>query len=345
MPHITVTIPVYNRAHLVGRTIESVLAQSFQDWDLLVVDDGSSDDTVAVVRGYTTDPRVQLEINPHNLGLTRNWNRCLELARGPLVQVLLSDDLIDADYLQRVSDHFATHPNTGMVAASCRYIDADDQLILPGVALEPRLYAAGDEAVSALLLTIGYPHVSSIVIRRECYEKLGKFNERIWHGPDVEMDTRIAAHYDFYHFGSIHTSFRRHGSNMGNLEFLRDDFLEVDTLKKRLAWQRLSPEGLRAAGVNNLEDYLNQHSAQVATGGALVAVGYGKPALARRYMQQAARLLPEIKRTNAYRRNQLLLLWPALTHWVLQRRWKVKSVDRQAMQSVESSLQRLREKE
>ena len=46
MPHITVTIPVYNRAHLVGRTIESVLAQTFQDWDLLIVDDGSTDGTV-----------------------------------------------------------------------------------------------------------------------------------------------------------------------------------------------------------------------------------------------------------------------------------------------------------
>ena len=100
MPHISVTIPVYNRAHLIGRTIESVLNQEFQDFELLVVDDASSDDTTKVVQQYCRhDPRIKLVINPKNLGLTRNWNRCLDLARCSLVQILLSDDLIDADYL------------------------------------------------------------------------------------------------------------------------------------------------------------------------------------------------------------------------------------------------------
>ena len=345
MPHITVTIPVYNRAPLVGRTIDSVLVQVFQDWDLLVVEDGSTDDTVAVVREYCRhDPRVHLEVNPQNLGLTRNWNRCLDLARGPLVQVLLSDDLMDADYLGLVSEFFETHPQVGFVASSCRYIDPEDRVFLPGEARPPQLYRAGDEAVTALL-TGGFPHVSSIVIRRECYEKLGKFNEKIWHGPDVEMDARLASQYDFYHFGAIHTSFRRHGSNMGNLEYLRSDFLEVDTLKKRLAWGYLSEEGRHHLGVLNLEAHLTQDAAQVAMGGAVVAIGYGRPELSRYYLGQALRHDSKAWRHSSYWKVRLLLLWPAMGRRFLQRRWNVSRVDRSTARSVEQSLNRLRQDE
>ena len=96
MQHITVAIPVFNRAHLIGETIQSVLNQDYQLFDLLVVDDGSSDNTVQVVSEFCEqDNRVRLVKNSLNLGLTRNWNRCIELAEGSLIQLLLSDDLMD----------------------------------------------------------------------------------------------------------------------------------------------------------------------------------------------------------------------------------------------------------
>jgi len=125
--------PCIQSRRLIGRTIESVLGQEFTDFDLLIVDDASTDNTVEVANQYTrNDPRIKLSVNEHNLGLTRNWNRCLDLAEGPLVQILLSDDLIDADYLKIASERFAQDPRVGFVAASCRYIDAEDQVIHPG---------------------------------------------------------------------------------------------------------------------------------------------------------------------------------------------------------------------
>lgn len=170
MTHVSVMIPTYNRAHLVGCTIESVLVQSFNDLDIVVVDDASTDDTVELVRVYANrDPRIKLVVNEHNLGLTRNWNRCLELAIGPLVQIVQSDDLIDPDYLERVVKVFDRHPEVGFVAASCRYIDQVGQVIRPGTPKVARLYRAGDDAVTAIL-TSGFPHVSSIVMRRACYD-------------------------------------------------------------------------------------------------------------------------------------------------------------------------------
>jgi len=75
MAHITVTIPVFNRAHLVGPTIGSVLNQTYQDFDVLAVDDASTDATADVIGSICKrDHRVRLVVNAENLGLTRNWN-------------------------------------------------------------------------------------------------------------------------------------------------------------------------------------------------------------------------------------------------------------------------------
>jgi glycosyltransferase involved in cell wall biosynthesis len=338
MPHISVTVPVYNRAHLVGRTIESILQQQFQDFDVIVVDDASKDNTVEVVEQYCKrDPRMRLEVNPQNLGLTRNWNRCLELAIGPLVQIMQSDDLIDADYLQKVSDVFDAHPSIGFVASSCRYIDVDDRVIQPGTPIPPKLYAAGDEAVIAFLTEFG-PHVSSIDMRRACYEEVGKFNEAIWHGPDLEMDVRLAARYSCYHFGAIHTSFRRHGSNMGNLEYLRKDFLEVDRMKKRKTWGYLSPEGQRKLGVNDLDRYLAHDAAATALNGAIVTLAYGRSRLTRYYLRQAVKFDGRMWRNRRWWMAVGLALVPPLGKRVMERRMRLSSTDQVIANVTETAL-------
>lgn len=342
MPHISVVIPTYNLAHLVGRSIESLLGQQFQDWDLLVVDDASSDETVDVVRGYCQrDGRIRLAVNERNLGLTRNWNRCLEMASGPLVEILQSDDLIDADYLERVSQFYKEHPSVGFVAASCRYIGPDDHMIHPGHPKPARLYKAGDEAVTALL-TGGWPHVSSIVVRRECYEKLGTFDERIWHGPDGEMFTRLATQYDFYHFGDVCTSFRRHGSNMGVLNYLRDDYLSTDIYKKSACWGYLSPEGRRRLGVEDLDRHVARLGAATALTGAAAMLAYGRADLTRHYLRQAVRLDRRSLCAVKLWQVGLLSLLPFAGQWVMRSRLEVREVDQKLATKVRDSLQDLR---
>ncbi len=342
MYHISVTIPVFNRAHLIGHTIDSVLSQTFQDYDVLVIDDASNDDTVAVVKRYCQqNDRIQLEINPQNLGLTRNWNRCLELARGPLVQIMQSDDLIDPDYLEKVSQAFETYPVLGLVAATCRYIDADGKVIHPGISKAPHYYCAGDEAVEALI-SGGWPHVSSIVFKRECYEKLGQFNVKIWHGPDGEFFTRLASRYDIYHFGEVRTSFRRHGSNMGVLEYLREDFLEVDMYKKRLTWGYLTQDGQRQLGVEDLEKYIQQDGANTALTGAILMIAYGRSALSRRYLLQALKLNPKVWHSNQFLKGLLLNIVPGLGRRFMEKRLQISQADQAKVRAVESSLTAIR---
>lgn len=338
MPHISVMIPVYNRAHLVGRTIESVLQQSFHDLDIVVVDDASTDDTVEVVSAYADrDPRLTLVVNEKNLGLTGNWNRCLELATGPLVQIMQSDDLVDPDYLERVSEVFDTYPTVGFVAASCRYTDINDQVIHPGTPRPARLYRAGDEAVTALL-TGGHPHYSSIVMRRRCYEEQGGFDREIWFGPDVEMNTRLAACYDFYHFGQVHTSFRRHGSNRGAIEFARQDYLTTYMHSLSLSWGYLSPEGRRRLGVDDLETYIAHNTAVIALTGAIAMVAYGRTGLSRYYLREARRLHPMAWQRPRFWKALALLMMGGLGTRIMQRRMKTIEEDRANLPSYERTL-------
>ncbi len=79
---VSVLVPAYNGATFVGQCLTSIQAQSHQDIEVLVVDDGSTDDTLAIAREFARqDPRVRVEVNAHNLGLVGNWARCIELAR------------------------------------------------------------------------------------------------------------------------------------------------------------------------------------------------------------------------------------------------------------------------
>src|SRR5690349_16573876 len=91
MPDVSVIVPSYNHSVFLRDSIESVLAQTFNDWELVIVDDVSSDDSVEVARSYQ-DPRIRVVVNESNLGTYATLNQALDLAEGNLVGVLNSDD-------------------------------------------------------------------------------------------------------------------------------------------------------------------------------------------------------------------------------------------------------------
>ncbi len=92
-PKVSVLMPTYNYGRFLGEAIESVLAQDFQDYELIIIDDCSADDSREVAGRYAgRHPQLRVEINPANLGLVANWNRCLAAARGHYVKFLFGDD-------------------------------------------------------------------------------------------------------------------------------------------------------------------------------------------------------------------------------------------------------------
>src|SRR5574337_302054 len=94
-PEVSICVPTYNGAAYLADCLDSALAQTFADFELLIVDDCSSDDTLAIATTYARrDPRVRIVVNDATLGLVGNWNRCVRLSRGRWIKFIFQDDLI-----------------------------------------------------------------------------------------------------------------------------------------------------------------------------------------------------------------------------------------------------------
>lgn len=115
MPKVSILIPVYNREKLIGECIESALAQTFSDLEVVVVDNASTDGTWSVCKKYAErDSRVRVFQNTENIGPVKNWKRCFDEARGEFGKILFSDDLIYPEFLSKTVS-FLDNPNVGFV--------------------------------------------------------------------------------------------------------------------------------------------------------------------------------------------------------------------------------------
>ena len=128
IPRVSVFIPVYNREHYIPVAVNSMLAQSFTDFELIVVDDGSTDRTLEVLSRYS-DPRLRIARNPSNLGIPATRNHGLELARGEFIALLDSDDHSYPERLARQVAWLDAHPDIVQIGSWCSFMDADGRML------------------------------------------------------------------------------------------------------------------------------------------------------------------------------------------------------------------------
>lgn len=145
-PKVTVFIPVHNRERFIGDAIHSIVNQQFQDFELLLIDDGSTDHSLGVMRSFR-DPRITIACNGKNLGIPRTRNRGLELAKGEYIALLDSDDQARPDRLQKQVEYLDTHPDCVQVGSWCRMMN-EQGLPLKKIKRQP----AHPEAIKAELL-------------------------------------------------------------------------------------------------------------------------------------------------------------------------------------------------
>ncbi|HEX8136033.1 MAG TPA: glycosyltransferase [Pyrinomonadaceae bacterium] len=217
MAEVSVCIPTYNGSSYVGEAISSVLAQSFTDFELIVVDDSSTDGTDAVISSFQ-DERLKQFKNRNRLGLVGNWNKCLELARGAYVCLFHQDDIMLRENLERKVRLLREHPNVGLVYSKVEQVDGEGRLI-EGYKVwdesNPRedCVQHGLDYFATLFSGENIICCPSVVTRRECYDKLGHFDSRLPFTADWEMWLRIATHYDVAYLAEPLIRYRWHGDN------------------------------------------------------------------------------------------------------------------------------------
>ena len=124
-PLVSVCIPSYNGEGYIGRAVESVLAQTQDDFELIILDDQSTDRTVDVIKRFS-DPRIRLIVNSSRLGQMGNWNKALREAVGSFIKLLPQDDLLYPACLEKQTDAFSKPENEGVALVCCERDIIDD---------------------------------------------------------------------------------------------------------------------------------------------------------------------------------------------------------------------------
>lgn len=189
-PVVSVIIPTYNRAHLIERALDSVLAQTYENMDIIVVDDASIDDTEAVVRRYS-DSRIRYVRHDQNQGGSAARNSGIRLAKGEYIAFLDSDDEWVPEKVQRHLDVFQTHPEYHVVYSAVKNVYPDGTFRI-------RQHDGPEgEIFDQLMVRNVVGPTSAFVIKRECFARVGGFDESLPSAQDYDMWLRLAKHYRF----------------------------------------------------------------------------------------------------------------------------------------------------
>ncbi len=188
IPKVTVFIPVFNRERYIGDAIRSILAQHFQDFDILLIDDGSTDRSVEVMRSFH-DPRIIISCNETNLGIPRTRNRGLELARGEYIALLDSDDQASPDRLHKQVIYLDAHPDCVQIGSWCRMMN-EQGIPLKKIKRQP----AHPENIKAELLFRCCMSNRSIMGRTETLRKFGYRND-FPRCQDYDLHVRLSSQF------------------------------------------------------------------------------------------------------------------------------------------------------
>jgi glycosyltransferase involved in cell wall biosynthesis len=274
---ISVVIPAYNAGKYIVRTIESVRNQSHRELEIVIADDGSTDDTIALVETVAAqDARITLLKLPHR-GVSHARNRAIKHARGNYIAPIDADDLWHRDKLRRQFEILNNaRRETGVVYCWAAGIDEDDNIVLP---VWSASYAAGDvleQIVERGILSCG----STPLIRKECVTKAGGYDETLHLAEDWKFYTALAGLCRFEVIPECLTGYRiRTDSTSLNLKPM-ERALQECTAWIRTKWPAL-PEQVLIEREFMLNIYL-----------AFMAIREAQYVMAMRYLVRAAKAKP-----------------------------------------------------
>ena len=190
MPIISVIIPVFNRSESIGRAINSLLEQDYKDFEIVIVDDGSKDNTVEVIRAIA-DPRIRLFLQPKNMGGNAARNRGIREAQAPIICFLDSDDEFLPHKLGYIGSYFRNHPDVDALIDSFELLYPSEMRTAMVARINPALTTskAVEEAIFSRRIFKATPAISA---RRDALMRIGLFDEALKRRQDMDLVLRLA---------------------------------------------------------------------------------------------------------------------------------------------------------
>jgi len=203
-PKISIVLPVYNGARFLRQSIESVLAQSVQDWELIIVDDCSTDDSLKIAKSFADmDPRIKVIHNKTNKKLPESLNVGFDAARGEYFTWTSDDNIARPNWLSVLSNYLDNHPDTDMVSATMDFMDENGNFLY-------KTAAQKTPAILAYRCNVG----AAFMYRKSIADKIGKYDRNTFCAEDYDYWCRIALN--------------------GNLEYIPDNIYQYRVNSKSL---------------------------------------------------------------------------------------------------------------
>jgi len=218
IPKVSVVIATYNRASFLAETIDSVLQQRFQDYELIVVDDGSTDQTRTLVESYGSRIRY---LYHENRGPSAARNLAVRHARAPWIAFQDSDDLTEPNHLETLYAYANEHPRCGMVFANGAYLSGAQSKrgTIISIAKSHRLATNGVRLVDLFEKSI--VRLQASLISREAYDLVGGHDESLRICMDLDLSFRLLMNYPVAYLDRVVFWYRFHEGNIGKNEELR----------------------------------------------------------------------------------------------------------------------------
>lgn len=216
---VSLVVASYNHASFLAQRMDSLIGQTYQDVEILVIDDCSPDSSVEILRRYEAHPKVHVVVREKNGGWVTVSNQGVELSLGEFVLFANCDDDCDPRMVECLVDAMHRHPSAGIAFCRSLMVDEEDQILGDDFAIREPAFRrrctentllSGAEVSRFLLHSCVIPNLSAALIRRECFGEVGYLSSDYRVCCDWDLFFRIAARYDIAYVAEPLNRFRQH---------------------------------------------------------------------------------------------------------------------------------------
>ena len=245
IPKVSIVIPNYNHARYLVRRIETVLQQTFQDFEVILLDDCSTDGSRSILSSYANNHKVRIEFNDVNSGSAfKQWNKGVRLARGEYVWIAESDDYADARLLERLVWVLDSEPETAFAYCRSWRVTADDRLdgFLDLSMPDPQRWASDhsangpDECHELFITYCIVPNASAVVFRKAIYDRIGGADETLRMCGDWKVWFGMALTGKMTYLSEPLNYYRFHENSVYGKDTLRD--IEAEETLRIVRWMQ-----------------------------------------------------------------------------------------------------------
>ncbi len=231
VPKVSIGIPTYNQPEFLRQAIQSVLNQTFQDFEIIVVDDCSTDNTPDVVRQFD-DRRIRYHRTDVNLRPPRSWNECARLAQGEYFSILPHDDLYEPTFLARMISELEQNASVGFAQCAHFSVKEDLHVIEERYIAKNEFVARGEEALN-IQTRVHLMNPASILFRRNSIIKHGYWDVNYW--DDEVLTLKVAFHEGFVYIPSVLALVRVHSNNLSKILARENSDLVLNVINQQTA--------------------------------------------------------------------------------------------------------------